>query len=83
MKTQFTKNTAIFLITIALSSFVQAGESKLSMESAQALVQPFYDLLSGKGTIESTKKSFTPDWKSYASETNFKEISPEIFKNGM
>jgi len=51
-----------------------AGTEKLTAAEAKALVQPFYDLLDGKGTTEAASAALHEDWKSYYSNSGYKGV---------
>ncbi len=50
---------------------VQATES-MTKESAQALVQPLYDYLSGKANADDAFANMANDWRSYSSATEYR-----------
>lgn len=48
------------------------AEDSMTKESAQALVQPFYDYLSGKASAEEAFVNMADDWRSYSSDTGIR-----------
>ena len=46
----------------------------LSVADAQTLIQPFYDLFSMQGNEKDARSAFAKDWKSYYSNTGFRDL---------
>jgi len=65
--------SALFATVLALfvGHTAQANDS-MTPESAQALVQPFYDYLSGKVDADSAFVNMADDWRSYSSDTGYR-----------
>lgn len=59
------------LLSLSMWSFAQADQS-MDKESAQALVQPFYDYLSGKASADDAFVNMSEDWRSYSSDTEYR-----------
>lgn len=67
---------ALLFIALALSALVPAQASeKLDKDSGQALVQPFYDFLSGKLTAKEGFANMAEDWRSFSSDNDFRNIA--------
>jgi len=60
---------SVFVLLVWNSA--QADDS-MTQESAQALVQPFYDYLSGKVDADNAFVNMADDWRSYSSDTGFR-----------
>ncbi len=61
---------SLFLLGAMISP--SAAETLLSEEQARKIVQPFYDLLSRKASMDEAKQVFHPEWQSFYSETGSK-----------
>lgn len=60
--------------TLLTAPFTANAGETLTETEARALVQPFYDLLSRKATVEEARAAFHEDWKSYYSATGYKGL---------
>jgi len=56
------------VLSLLVWNAAQADKS-ITKESAQALVQPFYDFLSGKANADEAFANMADDWRSYSSDT--------------
>ena len=63
------------LIAVLICSCVTVSASeRLDTDKAQAIVQPFYDFLSGKVDANRGFANMSSDWRSFSSDTAFKNI---------
>lgn len=62
------------VVTHREAGFLQHDAPQLSKAEAQALVQPFYDLFSLRGSEEAARAVFADDWRSYYSNEGFRTL---------
>ena len=66
------------LLLPALAVFLFANTAgagdRLNADEARNMVQPFYDLLSNKGSVEKAKAAFHADWRSHYSAEGYKTL---------
>ncbi|CZF82970.1 SnoaL-like polyketide cyclase [Grimontia celer] len=57
-----------------LMATVPVAAEQLTIEEGQAIVKPFYDLFSLQGSEAAARANISPDWKSYYSNTGYKNL---------
>ncbi|MFK8082282.1 MAG: hypothetical protein AB8B97_18500 [Granulosicoccus sp.] len=80
MKTADRIIISIFL-TIAVvigSTSTTIASDQMGQSSAQALVQPFYDYLSGKASSDTTFENMADEWRSFSSDSTFRSVDETI-----
>lgn len=68
------KKLMVALFVSLLAWMPAKAEQTMTEEQALELIQPFYNLLSNKESVENASKAFHKDWKSYYSNEGFKTL---------
>ena len=68
------KKLTIAFFTLLLAWMPAQADNNLTKDEALTLVQPFYNLLSNKESVENASKAFHKDWKSYYSNEGYKTL---------
>ena len=77
--TTFLRTVAAACVALfAVSAPLQAADDRLSVADAQALVQPFYDLLDTGTSVDAARAVFHEDWRSFYSTTGYKGLDETL-----
>lgn len=70
----------LFLVSVSILFTITTANAseEIGAEDAQALVQPFYDYLSGKVESDKAFVNMSANWQSYGSDTEFRTVEETI-----